>query len=359
MIMEKLDHLKDRFTASLIGGAIGDALGYTVEFMGRIEILSQFGAGGITDLVPDKRTGKALVSDDTQMTLFTADGLIWAAHRGRGRDRDTSRNVYPYSSGLYPAYMRWYYTQQGIVSSKREEVWLERQPHEEDFCLLDQVELFARRAPGNTCLTTLASGTMGTIEKPLNESKGCGGVMRVAPIGLFFHDDPARAFQVGAEAAAITHGHPTGYLTAGAFAAIIAELVSGKELSEGVETALWLLRDYRQHEETSRALERAVGFARSTERAEEVIPELGEGWVAEETLAIAVYCAMKRREFRGSVTLAVNHSGDSDSTGAICGNLLGAYGGMKVIPADWAERIELREITETMAVRLAKTAVKQ
>jgi ADP-ribosylglycohydrolase len=80
--------------------------------------------------------------------------------------------------------------------------------------------LHARRAPGMTCLSALRGGTMGTIERPLNDSKGCGGVMRAAPIGLVARDEQA-AFTLGCEAAAITHGHPSGYYSAGCFAAII------------------------------------------------------------------------------------------------------------------------------------------
>lgn len=352
--MEQQVSLKDKFVAALLGGAIGDALGYTVEFMSRMEILTRFGANGITTLEVDRCSGKALISDDTQMTLFTADGLLWADHRGKDRDRDHSRNTYPASSGLYPSYMRWHFTQQGEVATTREEMWLEVQPHEKDFRLFDQKELFARRAPGNTCLTALGSGTMGTVESPLNESKGCGGVMRVAPVGLFLHDDPAQAFRVGVEAAAITHGHPSGYLAAGAFAAIIAELINGKELSEGVETARWLLKEYRYYEETSQALERAVIFAKGTERPDDAITELGEGWVAEEALAIGLYCAMKRRDFRAALIMSVNHNGDSDSTGAICGSFLGAYGGTGVLPKEWVEAIELRSVIETMGLRLAE-----
>lgn len=65
---------KELFIASLLGGAIGDAHRYTVEFMTLDEIKSKFGEEGITDLEIDKVTGKALISDDTQMTLFTAVG---------------------------------------------------------------------------------------------------------------------------------------------------------------------------------------------------------------------------------------------------------------------------------------------
>ena len=74
--------------------------------------------------------------------------------------------------------------------------------------------------PGNTCLSALRGEEMGELQRPLNNSKGCGGVMRVAPVGLVADDDE-QAFNLGCGAAAITHGHPSGYYSAGCFAAII------------------------------------------------------------------------------------------------------------------------------------------
>lgn len=342
--------LESKFQAALLGGAIGDALGYTVEFMGITEIYAKFGASGITDLQPDRRTGTALISDDTQMTLFTADGLLWALSENKSTF-DISQVPFTIN-GIYPSYLRWYSTQQGTMPTERHQTLMEKLPYEQNFSLLDQPGLFARRAPGNTCISALASGVMGTIERPLNQSKGCGGVMRVAPIGLLLHKKPDQAFRVAAEAAAVTHGHASGYLAAGAFAAIVAEILNEKEISEGIETALWLLKDYRQHEETTKAIERAVNFAKSSERTENAILELGEGWVVEEALSIGLYCAMKRKDFRAALLMAVNHGGDSDSTGAIAGTLLGAYGGMSVIPDEWKEVVELGEAIQTMGSRL-------
>ena len=62
-------------------------------------------------------------------------------------------------------------------------------------CLLDIKEIFAQRAPGNTCISALESGAMGTIEKHINDSKGCGGVMRAAPVGMLYNYE--EAFDIG------------------------------------------------------------------------------------------------------------------------------------------------------------------
>ncbi|GIN84417.1 putative ADP-ribosylglycohydrolase [Heyndrickxia sporothermodurans] len=338
---------KEKFIASLLGGAIGDALGYVVEFLQLEDIKSKFGKNGITDLVINIQKGKALISDDTQMTLFTADGLMWAYHR------TSQRGIGSYAgSGTYQSYLRWYYTQTKKMPTKNEMIWLTKQSHEEKTSILDYHDLFSNRAPGNTCLEALRSGEMGTIEQPLNYSKGCGGVMRVAPVGLFLHKEPQYAFKIGAELATITHGHPTGYLSAGVFAMIIAEIINGKTILESVKTAIGVLKTYSNHEETISALELAIDLSNKDLKPEIAISYLGEGWIAEEALAISIYCALIESDFKKSLAISVNHSGDSDSTGSICGNILGAYYGLDVIPLEWIEQIELKELIMNMGNRL-------
>jgi ADP-ribosylglycohydrolase len=82
----------------------------------------------------------------------------------------------------------------------------------------------------------------------------------------------------------------------------------------------------------------------------ETIGRIGGGWVGEEALAIALYCALSAQgDFARGVLLAVNHSGDSDSTGAITGNLLGLMLGNNAIPARWLGVLELREDIEALA----------
>ena len=77
----------------------------------------------------------------------------------------------------------------------------------------------------------------------------------------------------------------------------------------------------------------------------EAIRELGQGWVAEETLAIAIYCSLKYSDdFDKAIIASVNHSGDSDSTGAVTGNILGAYLGLKSIPKKYLDNLELKDV---------------
>lgn len=330
---------REIFIATLVGGAIGDALGYEVEFKKLEEIKSTFGESGITELEMNSQNGEALISDDTQMTLFTADGLIWAYNRMR------MRGIGSYAgSGTYQSYLRWYYTQTRNLPAETDQVWLKKQLHEENGSILDYKELFSNRAPGNTCLSALGSGRMGSIEQPINQSKGCGGVMRVAPIGLFLHKEPEYAFKIGSDIAAITHGHPTGYLSAGAFATIIAELVNGKTILDSTMTALSVLKKHANHEECLAALDLALELSAKDLEPEKAISIIGEGWIAEEALAISLYCSLIEADFKKSLALSVNHDGDSDSTGSICGNILGAHYGFHVIPKEWMDVLELKEL---------------
>lgn len=203
-------------------------------------------------------------------------------------------------------------------------------------------------SPGNSCLSALSSGKKGSINEPINNSKGCGGVMRVAPVGLFYPKESS--FSLAADFAALTHGHPSGYLSAGALAYMIALIIKGQDIDTAVENTLVELEGHENHEECSRTLIQALELSKSDLSDVDAIFQLGEGWVGEEALAISVYCALKyENDFKKALITSVNHNGDSDSTGAITGNILGAYLGLSKIPTDWFERVELKEILIQMA----------
>ncbi len=182
---------KDHFRGCLLGGAVGDALGWPVEFLRMNEIKKKYGEEGITDLV-EGVNGKAQITDDTQMTLFTAEGILRAENRRREKGISCPPTL------VYHAYLRWLHTQGYPQNKDKNSIY--------DGWLIGIKELYASRAPGNTCLSALSSGSMGTIEQPINNSKGCGGVMRAAPVGLFYRKE--EAFQIACECAALTHGHP-------------------------------------------------------------------------------------------------------------------------------------------------------
>jgi len=332
--MTKAIHdLRNRFSGCLLGGAVGDALGAPVEFMSLSEIRTRFGPNGIQDYAPAYGR-RGTITDDTQMTLFTAEGMIRACNRA------FDRGICSVETVVYYAYLRWLITQ-GMEPAEMPF------PGEPTGWLYSVEGLHSRRAPGNTCLSALTSGKMGSPEQPLNNSKGCGGVMRVAPVGLTIEEDP---FDVGCNVAAITHGHPSGYLAAGVLARIIHDIVRGSDLPNAIEAACDKLTTWKNHEECLDAIQRAVDLADHGSPTPETVESLGAGWVAEAALAISLYCALSADNFASGVLLAVNHSGDSDSTGAITGNILGALLGREAIPEHWVDDLELREVIEELSL---------
>ena len=330
----------DRFAGCLLGGAAGDALGAPVEFLSLAEIRRHFGAAGITAYAP--YTGRlGAVTDDTQMTLWTVEGLLRARARG---SRDGGGAVV---KAVHRAYLRWLQTQR---ERSADPSFADATRPQDNGWLITVPALRSRRGPGNTCLSSLISDRVGSVEHPINNSKGCGGIMRVAPVGLLY-DDAAVAFRVGCDTAAITHGHPSGYLSAGCQAAIIAHLRAGAPLDEAVQASTAMLAGWAGHQECLDIVTRAVALADSGRAPSgEAVESLGEGWTGEEALAISVYCALAAQgDFARGVILAVNHGGDSDSTGAICGNLLGAALGAGAIPVAWLADLELHEELEVLA----------
>jgi ADP-ribosylglycohydrolase len=315
---------------------VGDALGAPVEFLSLAGIRARFGRSGLRELAPAYGRAGA-ITDDTQLTLFTAEGLVLAARAGALARTDELVRI------VHRAYLRWLRTQGGTSAhptfERTDEGWL-----------LDVAGLHSLRAPGATCLAALRSARLGRVEDPLNSSKGCGAVMRMAPVGL------ARAvgdpFRTGCALAALTHGHPSGWLAAGFLAALVRELAAGAPLEDAARETLGELRRWPGSEECAAALDRALDHARAGPATAEAVESLGEGWVAEEALAISLFCALAAPDLESALLLAVNHGGDSDSTGSITGNLLGAIHGERAIPRRWLDALELREEIERTAEEL-------
>ncbi len=337
---------RDKIIGCLLGGAVGDALGGPIEFSSLNKIRDQFGQEGIRDFAPAYgRVGA--ITDDTQMTLFTAEGLIRA--RSRMLDRGTTMPV----TLLYNAYLRWLATQGQIPRTDGFGFEVKNKDDLHPGWLSAIPELNTQRAPGKTCLGALRSGRAGLIEEePINNSKGCGGVMRAAPVGLAWPADEETAFDYGCKSAAITHGHPSGYLAAGVLAVVISRVVAGASLDAAIDSGLSRIEGLHQSNEISSAVVRALVEARRGSPCPKKVETLGEGWVAEEALAISIYCALTAPNLEEGVILAVNHSGDSDSTGAITGNILGAIYGLTAIPERWLSQLELRHEIEQVAVDL-------
>ncbi len=309
-----------RLHTSLLGGAYGDSLGAEIEFLTLDAIRRKF-PDGIADLPPHQGL-RGAITDDTQMTLFTAEGLIRAHVRG------SIKGICHPPSVVHHALLRWYRTQGGKPRVETDDVGL-----------ISDRRLWARRAPGLTCLSSLAeSRNFGALAK--NDSKGCGTIMRVAPVALMVPRERVRSIAI--DTSALTHGHPTAQLAAAAWAEMLADVAIGSQLEETATATAARYERLEGGQETARAIRKALEAPR--DGSPETVESLGGGWIAEEALSIALYACLAGKTFDESLQIAVLHGGDSDSTGAIAGNMLGLIDPAAVLHHRWAAIIEGADI---------------
>lgn len=253
----------DQLAGCLLGGALGDALGYPVEFE-KVSQMSQ-------DHDFDKIVGKLIVSDDTQMTLFTANALLL--------DGNLRINTW----NCYQDWLETQFKQGKSELSHRPISWLMEYP-----------EMYASREPGRTCLMTLMRGIPGDLNEPINQSKGCGALMRVAPLAFIDREDP---YSVAIENSALTHGHQMSHIASAALVSLLRYISEGETLCDSVSLMRQdIKRIFMGSLEVKLfddLLQQAIFASEKDFDDMEIISRLGEGWVAEETLAIALYCSLK------------------------------------------------------------------
>lgn len=301
---------KDHFRGCLLGGATADAKAYG-----------------------EREDGKDLISDNTQMSIFTVDGIIWAD------DRAKRKGIYAYVPCLFYSYQKWYYTQTGGLSDKDYEFILKGE-------ILQYNELFFRRGEGVTSLNALAGSiknAYGSFENRVNNLNRSGCVIRIAPIGLYFAKNPERAFSIACESAALTHGHTQAIMSSGYMAALIAYLAQGRDLAEAAEAALDLLDKCEFTDPLPGALiRRAVDLAQTDTPPRRAIESIGEGWIAPETAAIATYIAFRfGDDFEAAIDAATDFDGNIDSVAPAAGNIVGCLAGSLEIPPKWILDLEL------------------
>ena len=359
--IKKTEVYLDKIQGALFGGAVGDALGFPIEFLPEEDIFFRYGEEGIQEYKLDKSSGKALISDDTQMSLFTANGILVGDTRGALRGISAAPHAY-----IADAYQDWLITQESTFeegsATKRYSFpggvsWL-----------LDVPELYHRRAPGTTCVSALETQkikgrkSVGTIKNHINNSKGCGGIMRVAPFALKHYPfTTSKDLDLeGAEIAAITHGHSLGYMPAAVLVHIIRNIVYSSRpaplkeiILEARDFVSEIFADDWHISTLTSIINRAVELSENNDFDLDNIHRIGAGWVAEETLGIALYCSLRHQDdFSAGIIAAVNHSGDSDSTGAVTGNILGALLGYHAIEEKWKNNLELSDVILEMATDL-------
>lgn len=324
-------NLVDRMRGSILGLAIGDALGHPTEFVGSVRaIRERWGDEGVVDFLPSGRHPAGTFTDDTQMSICVARALV---RKGHG-------------------------TLDELMGVLGEEFVAWSRSRDND------------RAPGGTCLAgcrALASGKAWRDAGVL-DSKGCGAAMRAAPIGLYFADDVARMVLVAAAQSALTHRHPTGIASSVAAAAAVAHVARGgaldgliaftrscvERLDAEALVAVGCARDLADTigvREMLAALDATE--AAKDEESDDVCALLGGAWIGEQAVATAVWCVLTSKgDFREAVLRGTNSSGDSDSIACIAGAIAGALGGLAKVPTDWVARVEKSRMLDDLAQAL-------
>lgn len=349
MIMK--NYTLDKVKGCLFGGAIGDALGYVVEFDGYRFIVSMYGEKGITKFHRSPYAQLGGVSDDTQMTLFTATGLLEGSSRIK---LEGNKDLRAWEKAVTQHYLDWKNTQVITKGPKAEHPssWLFALP-----------QLHERRAPGNTCMSALTSLEVG--HSVSNNSKGCGGVMRVAPVAMCrdLMDMPdSFVTMLGGTIAEVTHQHPLGFMPAALMTNLLRRIMDSdcENDKESLRSCVLAAADtirrqygfmYPEDWKVLKGLvDKAIELSDADLTDVEAISQLGEGWVGDEALAIALYCALKHYDsFEDAIVAAVNHNGDSDSTGAVCGNILGLVYGYEALPSHFKDQVELADVLTEVA----------
>ncbi|GGT24361.1 ADP-ribosylglycohydrolase family protein [Streptomyces chromofuscus] len=333
---------RSRVRGTLLGVAVGDALGTPVAALDMDAVRAAHGPDGVVDLAPAYGR-RGAVTHLTQLTLFSVDGLIRAQVR-----RDTGAWHPP--TDVHRAYLRWAATQRdwGPDERRKDDGWLAREEW-----------LYVRRDPPRALLFGLGDEHMGTPDAPKNPGEaGPEAAARSAPFGLLVGWEPQLVVQLAVECAAQTHGHPTACLAAGAYAVIVHALARGESLDGAVQRSLALLAARPGHQPVSEALQQALGAVRQGIPTPDRVAGLAGDGTAGRVVSAAVYCALVGEDVRHGLRLAVNHDGPSAATAALTGGLLGVLHGETALPPAWLAELEGRptilELADDFAMEMTQ-----
>lgn len=293
----------------IFGLALGDALGYPVEFLGRDAIRHQYGNAGI-----QSPPNPALYSDDTQMSIALAEGLL---------DAGIDAPVDSLMTAIGSRFVQWSHSPEN------------------------------NRAPGLTCLNGLKryEGGMSWSESGIVASKGCGSAMRVAVLGYAYQSDEQRLREIASASSLITHRHPT------AIASTVAAAYLVKLALDQIPISSYMPKVYDFATGISEEMDLAIlriGHVLGWANEDMALDHIGQGWTGEEAVALALYCVLRYPDdYVACMRRAANTPGDSDSIACIAGGIMGARLGLDAIPFDWRERCENASGLSDLARRLA------
>jgi ADP-ribosylglycohydrolase len=290
-----------------LGAAIGDALGFPVEFVRSFDaIRAKFGRHGVRGYVQYwERNGArfAPYTDDTQMAELVLKTFTKAKHDHFSKDQAMKQ--------LAQEFLSWAHDPQG-----------------------------GHRAPGNACLRGCLNVEAGTpwYEAGGLDDGGCGSVMRAFPAALLFPDDEQRAITWAVAQSKITHRAPIALAACAAMAGGMLEALRGSDASSLSKRMVKEAGAFDTN--TAEMIEMAVKRAETGESPHTVLNEL-EGWAAHECIAAAAFVITRHpASFENAVLEAANTPGDSDSIATLVGALLGAWLGRDQIPENWIRDLE-------------------
>lgn len=327
---------QERINACIWGGAVGDAWGAPLERATRSQITERFGSPGLDHLLPNP-----IITDDTQKLLFTIEAMLM------GDRTDSLYSLGDMHVNFRDAYLRWLQTQDESYDTSR------KGP---GFLLRNKV-LWSTKRGGRTTYTSLRHmRDTGAWWPESSTAKGCGGVMAIAPVGFIYQ--PKSAFKMGCMAAQLTHSERDAFVPSGAMAMLVSFLASGKRLRESAKAVLSYLESEPILAITNttvlmrKAIEASVLYRQRSvkSRIDFIEAELGEGWNGDEAFAISLFCALCASNFEQCIITAVNHTGDSDSTGAISGNIWGAAYGDADIIKEYGRKLNARKVIDRTCV---------
>lgn len=298
---------EDRFRGCLLGLAVGDAVGTTLEFCprGTFVPISDMIGGGPFGLLPGQWT------DDTSMALCLAASLT---ETGGFDVADQMRR-----------YVDW--RTDGYMSSTGRCF---------DIGNATSVALSKFKRTGEPF-----SGST----DPYSAGNGC--IMRLAPIPMFFFPDADKVSHFSAESSRTTHAAPECLLASRVFGEMLRRALSGASKED-------ILLGVEAEGMESSGIRNIVGGTYRSKTREEI---RGSGYVVE-CLEAALWCFWTTETFRDAILEAANLGDDADTTAAVCGQIAGAYYGKSGIPAHWLLRLHGREDMEALAEKLMRAASK-
>lgn len=330
------------YRGCLLGLAVGDAMGYTVDNRSWQEIQEDYGPNGL--LGYDLVNGYADVTSYTQLAAFTCNGLLFGLTRGQMLGK-----MAPFIKYVGMSSREWAASQRPWGRPTRNYCWLLRKD-----------ELCRRHCMDTRMLDTLSRQTLGTPETPANNYDSPGGITTAIGVGLFFHEDRTDQHEIdllGAEAVALTQGSPSAFLSGAVLAHIMSRLLRQPHLPlkrlvmEAVEAMKEQFgHQYSQAFEVATLVRHAIAYSESPNlRPVDVMERLGCDSAAQ-VLAGAIYtCLTNSADFDSAMIAAVNHSGRSAAVGAVTGAILGARLGEEALPDFYIECLEPAEVLRELA----------